>query len=74
MYDFMYSMNNSFLWIGVLPQDALQFLLLAESRWWATARRVQMGSVDYYNRRWYEYTGRKFEDSAGWSWEQQRTF
>ncbi len=27
------------------------------------------GSVDYYNRHWDEYTGRKFEDSGGWSWD-----
>lgn len=27
------------------------------------------GSVDYYNRRWYEYTGLTFEQTKDWEWE-----
>lgn len=26
------------------------------------------GSVDYFNRRWYEYTGQRIEDSLDWGW------
>jgi len=26
------------------------------------------GYVEYYNRRWYEYTGTTFEDVKGWGW------
>ena len=26
------------------------------------------GFIDYYNRRWYEYTGTTFEDMQGWGW------
>lgn len=27
------------------------------------------GHIDYYNRRWYEYTGTTFEEMSGWGWE-----
>ena len=27
------------------------------------------GFIDYYNRRWYEYTGTTFEDMQGWGWK-----
>jgi PAS domain S-box-containing protein len=27
------------------------------------------GYIDYYNRRWYEYTGTTFEEMQGWGWE-----
>jgi PAS domain S-box-containing protein len=27
------------------------------------------GHIDYYNRRWYEYTGTSFEEMQGWGWE-----
>ena len=27
------------------------------------------GSIDFYNRRWYEYTGTTFEDMHGWGWK-----
>lgn len=27
------------------------------------------GFIDYYNRRWYEYTGTTFEELKGWGWE-----
>ena len=27
------------------------------------------GSVDYYNRRWYEYTGTTFDVMEGWGWK-----
>jgi len=26
------------------------------------------GSIDFYNRRWYEYTGTTFEEMQGWGW------
>lgn len=28
------------------------------------------GYIDFYNRRWYEYTGTTFETMQGWGWEQ----
>lgn len=27
------------------------------------------GAIDYYNRRWYEYTGTTFEEMRGWGWQ-----
>lgn len=27
------------------------------------------GSIDFYNRRWYEYTDTKFEEIQGWGWK-----
>jgi PAS domain S-box-containing protein len=27
------------------------------------------GSIDFYNKRWYEYTGTTFEEMQGWGWE-----
>ena len=27
------------------------------------------GYVDYYNRRWYDYTGTSFEEMQGWGWK-----
>ena len=27
------------------------------------------GSIYWYNRRWYEFTGKSFEDMAGWGWK-----
>ncbi|MEO6603347.1 MAG: PAS domain S-box protein [Polyangiaceae bacterium] len=27
------------------------------------------GFVDFYNRRWYEYTGTTYEDMEGWGWQ-----
>lgn len=27
------------------------------------------GHIDYYNERWYEYTGTTFEQMEGWGWQ-----
>ena len=27
------------------------------------------GHIDYYNQRWYEYTGTTFDEMAGWGWK-----
>jgi len=27
------------------------------------------GHIDFYNKRWYEYTGTSFEEMQGWGWE-----
>ena len=27
------------------------------------------GSADWYNRRWFEYTGQNHEEAAGWGWQ-----
>ena len=38
---------------------------LPELAWTALAD----GYIDFYNRRWYEYTGTTFEEMRGWGWE-----
>jgi PAS domain S-box-containing protein len=38
---------------------------LPELAWWARPD----GFIDFYNRRWYEYTGTTLEDMAGWGWQ-----
>lgn len=38
---------------------------LPELAWTALAD----GYIDFYNRRWYEYTGTTFEQMQGWGWE-----
>lgn len=38
---------------------------LPELAWTAEAD----GHIDYYNERWYEYTGTSFEEMQGWGWE-----
>lgn len=27
------------------------------------------GFIDYYNQRWYDYTGKSYEELAGWGWQ-----
>lgn len=58
---------------GALRQEAMEreraFHALAEAipviAWSADAN----GWVDWYNSRWYEYTGQTAEDAAGWGWQ-----
>ncbi len=38
---------------------------LPELAWWAQPD----GHIDFYNRRWYEYTGTTLEDMEGWGWQ-----
>jgi PAS domain S-box-containing protein len=52
-----------------LRNSELNFRTLADTMpqiFW-TARPD--GWVDYYNRRWYEFTGRSSVESQGWNWE-----
>jgi PAS domain S-box-containing protein len=52
-----------------LRSAELRFSVLAESVpqivWTADAT----GWIDWYNRRWYEYTGQTKEEAAGWGWQ-----
>ncbi|MCT7949647.1 PAS domain S-box protein [Ancylothrix sp. C2] len=52
-----------------LRQSELNFRTLADCMpqiFW-TARAD--GFLDYYNQRWYDYTGMTFEETQGWGWE-----
>ena len=41
------------------------FDLMPQIGWTAKAD----GSIDFYNRGWYDYTGTTFEDMEGWGWK-----
>jgi len=53
----------------LLEDSERRFSALAEAIpvicWTADAS----GWIDWYNRRWYEYTGQAFEDALGWGWQ-----
>lgn len=52
-----------------LRDSELRFRILAEAIpvlcWTADAK----GSIDWYNQRWYEYTGQRPDDALGWGWQ-----
>ncbi|HTA55189.1 MAG TPA: SpoIIE family protein phosphatase [Candidatus Acidoferrales bacterium] len=52
-----------------LQDSERRFRILAEAIpvicWTADAK----GSIDWYNARWYEYTGQRADDALGWGWQ-----
>jgi PAS domain S-box-containing protein len=54
---------------ALLADSERRFSVLAESLpvicWTADAS----GSIDWYNHRWYEFTGQSPEEAAGWGWQ-----
>lgn len=52
-----------------LRQSELNFRTLADTMpqiiWTAQAD----GCINYYNQRWYDYTGMNFQQTQGWSWQ-----
>ena len=54
---------------GLAEQNEAQFRLLSEAIpqivWTATPD----GSIDYYNQRWFDYTGLTLKETRGWGWE-----
>lgn len=51
-------------------QDMERFRLLADSMPQMVWTAQPDGSVDYYNRRWLDYTGLSMEQTQGWGWTQ----
>jgi two-component system CheB/CheR fusion protein len=51
-----YSSERFQTYLNSIPQIA----------WWST----EGGDVEYYNQRWYDYTGLTFEQSKNWGWKQ----
>ncbi len=47
-----------------------RFHFLAESMPQKIYTATPTGNVDYYNRRWFEYTGLTFDEIKGWGWAQ----
>lgn len=58
--DFQEKTND--LDIGLFRQ---MFDMMPQLGWTAHAD----GSIDWYNRRWYEYTGKTIEELRGWGWQ-----
>ncbi|CAD5911892.1 Sensor histidine kinase GacS [Planktothrix tepida] len=52
-----------------LQQSELNFRTLADSMPQIFWTAQPDGSVDYYNQRWYDYTGMTFEQSQAWGWK-----
>jgi PAS domain S-box-containing protein len=52
-----------------LSESEAQFHVLAESIPQLAWRTRPDGFIEWYNRRWYEYTGTTFETMQGWGWK-----
>ncbi|WPV02183.1 ATP-binding protein [Mucilaginibacter sp. cycad4] len=46
------------------------FKLLANNIPQMTWTNLPGGEVDFYNQRWFDYTGRRYSETAGWGWQQ----
>jgi len=46
------------------------FKLLANNIPQMTWTNLPGGEVDFYNQQWYDYTGRRYGETAGWGWQQ----
>jgi two-component system CheB/CheR fusion protein len=46
------------------------FKLLANNIPQMTWTNLPGGEVDFYNQQWYNYTGRRYGETAGWGWQQ----
>lgn len=46
------------------------FKLLANNIPQMTWTNLPGGEVDFYNQRWFDYTGRRYGETAGWGWQQ----
>jgi PAS domain S-box-containing protein len=56
--------------LSVLKQREEYFTLLAETIPQLVWTTRPDGYIDYYNQRWYDYTGLSVEESSGWGWKQ----
>jgi PAS domain S-box-containing protein len=52
-----------------LRESMERYRFLAEAMPQIVFTAVPDGRVDYYNQRWYEYSGMPFEETQGWGWE-----
>ncbi|MBL1177813.1 PAS domain-containing hybrid sensor histidine kinase/response regulator [Pantanalinema sp. GBBB05] len=52
-----------------LSQSEVNFRTLANSMPQIFWTAQPDGGIDYYNQRWYDYTGMTFEQSQGWGWQ-----
>ncbi len=52
-----------------LRQSELNFRTLADTMPQIIWTAQPDGCLDYYNQRWYDYTGMNFEQTQGWGWQ-----
>jgi PAS domain S-box-containing protein len=52
-----------------LQQSELNFRTLADTMPQIIWTAQPDGYIDYYNQRWYDYTGMNFEQTQGWGWK-----
>ncbi|MBO0930458.1 PAS domain S-box protein [Fibrella aquatilis] len=52
-----------------IEESARQFRTLLESMSQMTWTNTPTGDVDFYNQRWYDYTGLTFEQTRDWGWQ-----
>ena len=53
----------------VLKEAADKFRTLLEAMPQITWTNLPNGEVNFYNQRWYDYTGQNFEATKGWGWK-----
>ena len=61
--------NDADLAKEALRESENRFRMLADNMSQLAWTCDQLGNVTWYNRRWLDYTGRTFEEMAGWGWE-----
>ncbi len=52
-----------------IEESEAQFRILAETIPHLAWMAEEKGAIFWYNRRWYEFTGTRFEDMKGWGWQ-----
>jgi PAS domain S-box-containing protein len=53
-----------------LRESEVRFRMLADNMSQLAWTCCDLGECNWYNQRWYEYTGCTFEEMQGWSWRQ----
>tara|TARA_R110002072_G_scaffold184644_1_gene341158 strand:+ start:11862 stop:15365 length:3504 start_codon:yes stop_codon:yes gene_type:complete len=53
-----------------LRESEVRFRMLADNMTQLAWTCHHLGECNWYNQRWYEYTGRTFEEMQGWGWRQ----
>jgi diguanylate cyclase (GGDEF)-like protein/PAS domain S-box-containing protein len=55
--------------LKVAQQGEVRFRMISEARPLIVLTARPDGTMDYYNRRWYDFTGLSEAESAGWGWK-----
>ncbi len=63
------ALNNSSELLGLLSESEKSYRQLADSMPQIVWTARPDGFLDYYNERWFDYTGMTLEQTEGWGWE-----